>query len=308
MLTSLRSRSLVVVAALAVTAGLSSCSVTSKDAVRVDGLSLSNRDFDSLLSGYAEAVGGAEVSSGNINTVAARGLLQDWISTVVLEGVLAEAGIEVTDAQREAAREGLSQQPGFVAAPADVQEFYIRAAATQDAAGAAFAPSAEELEAEYALGPSESGVVCLRLILTETREDIEAAVARVRAGEDFAAVATDTSSDVSAADGGILADPQSGSACVLTSTLAEQIVPEFVSALDTAEVGETTAPFEVPGVGWVAIFVRPYDEVAEDVATVLGPATANELGRDALASADVWVNPEYGRWDSETRQIIDVDR
>lgn len=307
-LTFLRSRSLALVAVLAVVAGLSSCSVTSKDAIRVDGRSLSNRDFDALLSGYAKAVGGAEVSSGNVNTVAARGLLQDWINTVILEGVLAEAGIEVTEAQREAAREGLSQQPGFLAAPADVQEFYVRAASTQDAAGAAFAPTAEELEDDYAQGPSASGVVCLRLILTETREDIDAALARVQAGESFATVATDTSTDVSAPDGGILADPQTGSACVLTSTLAEQIVPEFVSALETAEVGVTTAPFEVPGVGWVAILVRPYDEVADDVATILGPATANEIGRDALASADVWVNPEYGRWDPETRQIIDVDR
>lgn len=287
---------------------VSACSTTAKDAVRVNGESLSNRDFDELLSGYAEAVGGAQVESGNVNTVVARGLIQDWITTVVLEGVLDEAGVEVTDDQRETARAGLSQQGGFLEAPESVQEFYVRAAATLDAAGVAFTPSKDEMSALYAKGPGESGVVCLRLILADTRPDVEAAVARVAAGESFADVAKDVSTDTSAADGGILIDQQTGSACVQLSTLADQIVPEFVTALETAEVGVVAPPFEVPGVGWVTILLRPYTEVAEDVSQVLGPATASRIGREAVTQATVWVSPEYGRWDTESQQIIDVDR
>lgn len=274
----------------------------------MNGEALSNRDFDDLLTGYADAVGGAEVGSGNIAPTVARGLIQDWISTVVLEGVLAEAGVEVTDDQREAARTGLSEQAGFLAAPTEVQDFYVRAAATLDAAGAAFAPSEKDLAALYAKGPVESGVVCLRLILTDTEEDIDAAVARVDAGESFADVAAAVSTDTSAADGGILTDSQTGSACVQQSALASQIVPEFVAALEKAEVGVVTEPFEVPQVGWVAILLRPYTEVAADVGEVLGPATANRIGRDALTAADIWINPEYGRWDPETGQIVDIDR
>lgn len=274
----------------------------------MNGESLSNQDFDELLSGYAAAVGGAQVDSGNVNTVVARGVIQDWVSTVVLEGVLEEAGIDVTDEQRDAARAGLSQQGGFLAAPAAVQDFYVRAAATLDAAGLAFTPSEDEMAALYAKGPTESEVVCLRLILTNTREDVEAAVARITAGESFGDVAKEVSTDTSAADGGILNDQQNGSACVQLSTLANQIVPEFVTALQTAKVGVVTQPFEVPGVGWVAILLRPYTEVATDVATVLGPATAGRLSREAVATAKIWISPEYGRWDPETQQIVDVDR
>jgi hypothetical protein len=38
---------------------------------------------------------------------------------------------------------------------------------------------------------------------------------------------------------------------------------------------------------------------------LLGPTTANRIGRAALAEADIWLSAEYGRWDVETFQIID---
>ena len=294
-----------VLATVALIAVMSSCSVATKDAVRVNGESLSNQDFDRLVSGYSEVVSGAQVASGNVNMVAARGLLQDWINTIILEGALKEAGVSVTDEQREAARAGLSAQGGFSAAPVDVQDFYIRAASVLEAVGLAFAPDSDELAEIYNRGPIESGVVCLRLILTTSREEIDAAVNRISAGESFADVAAATSIDISAEDGGILTDQQTGSACVQQAELASQIVPEFVAALETAQIGVTTAPFEVPQVGWVVILLRPYEEVSSDVAPVLGPTIANRIGRAALAEADIWLSAEYGRWDVETFQIID---
>lgn len=296
-----------ILASLALSAILTSCSVTAKDAVRVNGESLSNRDFDELISGYSSAVQGALLPSGNVNMVAARGLLSDWINTVILEGVLEEAGVTVTDEQRQTAREGLSAQGGFSAAPAVVQDFYVRAASVLEAAGAAFAPDPNELAETYNRGPLESGVVCLRLILTDTREEIDTAIARVAAGETFAAVAQETSTDISAADGGVLTDQQSGSPCVQQAQLSTQIVPEFVAALESAEVGVVTDPFEVPGIGWVTILLRPFDEVSESVAELLGPSTANRVGQAALSEADIWLSAEYGRWDAETLQIVDID-
>lgn len=310
MLTLLRSRLrpvVATVATVAVAAVLTSCSGTAKDAVRVNGESLSNRDFDELISGYSSVVEGALLPSGNVNMVAARGLLLDWINTVILEEVLEEAGVTVTDEQRESARAGLSAQGGFSAAPAAVQDFYVRAASVLEAAGDAFAPDPSELAETYSRGPLDSGVVCLRLILTDTREEIDAAVALIAAGQTFAAVAEATSKDISAAEGGILTDQQTGSPCVQQTQLATQIVPEFVAALETAEVGVVGKPFEVPGIGWVAILLRPFEEVSDAVATLLGPSTASRVGQDALSQADIWLSAEYGRWDAETSQIVDID-
>ncbi len=295
-------------ATLAVAIVLSSCSTTAKDAVRVNGQSLSNRDFDELVDGYSGVVSGALLDSGNVNMVAARGILQDWINTVVLESVLEEARIAVTDEQREVARAGLSAQGGFTAAPQVVQDFYVRAASVLEAAGAAFTPDASELAATYDQGPLESGVVCLRLILTNTREDVDAAVARIAAGESFAEVAAATSIDISAADGGVLTDQENGSACVLQSVLSTQIVPEFVNAISTAEVGVVSDPFEVPGIGWVTILLRPFSEVSKEVADLLGPSTAARIGQEALKSASIWISAEYGQWDAESLQIIDIGR
>lgn len=308
MSSSFRPRLRPILAIVAAAVVLSSCSVTAKDAARVNGESLSNRSFDDLVSGYSSVVDGALVASGNVNMVAARGLLQDWINTVVLEGVLEESGVLVTDEQRDAARTGLEAQGGFAVAPQAVQDFYVRAASVLEAAGLAFSPEASELAETYNRGPVESGVVCLRLILTPTREEIDAAIVRLAAGETFAEVAAVVSTDISATDGGILTDQQNGSACVQLAALATQIVPEFVAALETSEVGVVSEPFEVPGIGWVVILLRPFEEVSDAVTTVLGPTTALRVGRDALTNADVWVSAEYGRWDLASQQIIDVDR
>lgn len=56
--------------------------------------------------------------------------------------------------------------------------------------------------------------------------------------------------------------------------------------------------------GWVAVMLRPFSEVASEAERVIGPVTASRIANSALDSAKIWINPGYGRWDPDSRQVV----
>jgi hypothetical protein len=283
---------------------LSSCSSVESTAIRVNGSELSGADFDDLLAGYAMAINNAETEAGTVNGSVARGLLSDWATTTILSERLSDEGVTVSDAALDEARAGLEQQAAFNDASPAAQDFYVLATAVQRVFADSFGPSVDELRDLYDAGPSSSGVFCLRAILVTDQAVITEVSAQLEAGADFADLAAQYSIDSSAADGGVITDPGSGSACFDRVALSSQIVPEFATALADAEIGRPTAPFELPTVGWVVAVLRPFDEVADDVRDVVGIGLAEAERADAILAADVWVSAEYGIWDSDNGRIV----
>ena len=292
--------------ALTVLTTATSCSSVTKDAARFNGESLSNSEFDDLLLGYAVAVPEAFLTSGNLDITVAQAIVQNWISTKAVIAALDKAGISITDEDRNAALTALQAEAGFNDAPQVVQDFYVLASASQSVANREFAVNTDDLKALYEDRATQSGAVCLRAILVATQEEIDAVTARIDAGEDFATIAQEVSTDSSAENGGALQDRTSGSGCLEQATFESQVTPEFLTALADAKVGQVTASFEIPTVGWVVLLVRPFDEVADDVAGLIAGNGAIEAGRSVLGSAEVWVSPEYGRWDPTTLSIVPV--
>jgi hypothetical protein len=284
----------------------SACSSVAKDAARFNDESLSNSEFDDLLVGYATAVPEAFLSSGNLDIAAAQAIVQNWISTQAIVTALKNAGVEITDEDRSAALEALQAEPGFADAPQVVQDFYVLASASQGVANREFVMSADDLESLYNEKGAQSGAVCLRAILVETKDEIDTVSARLDAGEDFAAIAQEVSLDSSSVNGGALQDQTTGSGCLEQAAFENQVTPEFLTALADATVGEATAAFEIATVGWVVLLVRPFDDVADDVASVIGGNGAIEAGRSVLSEAKVWVSPEYGRWDASILGLVPV--
>lgn len=283
---------------------LSACSSVESNAIRVNGRALSGADFDELLAGYALAIPNAEGESGTVNASVARGLLSDWATTTILTERLAERGVEVSEADLDEARSGLEQQAAFNDASPAAQDFYVRATAVQRVFAAAFGPSSDELRDLYDAGPTSSGVYCLRAILVTERAVIDEVAASLAAGGDFADLAAQFSVDSSAAAGGVITDPGSGSACFDQVALSSQIVPEFATALAEARIGEPTEPFELPTVGWVIAVLRPFAEVADDVREVVGIGLAEAERIEAIDSASVWVSAEYGIWEADTGRVV----
>lgn len=297
-------RTLPVAGAVALVIGVASgCSTVGTDAARVGDERLSNKSFEDLVQAYTLATGSGKLPIGNIDAEAARVVLLDWIATSALEQTLSEYGVVVSEEDLAAAEESLADQSGFAEAPRKLRDFYIRATAVRTLTGTTFSPSPEELSDLYTAGPEESGLVCLRFILTDSREELDAALARIEAGEAFADVATDVSTDPSASTGGILANDQTGGGCFPFTQIVQDILEPIARAIPQTRPGEVSEPIEVPDLGWIAITQRPYAEVAEDTRDLIGPVTAAKLSDSALDSATVWVNPEYGRWDPESKRI-----
>lgn len=289
----------VVLAALVV----SGCSSVNDDAARVGDSHLSSGDFYDVLDGYTQATSSGLLPTGTIDAEVARSILLDWISTAALDQTLVEYGVAISESDLADAKAALDSQAGFADAPSVVQDFYIRSTAIRTLAGSTFGPDAESLADLYSAGPEESGLACLRFILTDTRAELDAAIARIEAGESFADIAAEVSVDPSSSDGGILQNNQTGDDCYGYDELVAQIYQEIADGIPGLRPGVIGKPIEVPDLGWIVLLLRPYSEVSGNAQKLIGPITASRLTTSALDNADVWVNPEFGRWDTETRRV-----
>jgi PPIC-type PPIASE domain len=137
--------------------------------------------------------------------------------------------------------------------------------------------------------------VCVKHILVDTQEEAEAVKARLAAGEDFAAVATEVSLDTNSEGGD------------LGCTLAGDYVDEFAQAVVAAPLNEVYGPVESEfGFHVLVVTERstptreaylagPWDILSDSQATIIW----GDWISDVLATADVWVSEEYGTWTPE---------
>ena len=152
-------------------------------------------------------------------------------------------------------------------------------------------PSEDELQALYADNFGTAQPVAeyhAAHILMETQEGIEAAAAALAAGEDFAKVAAERSTDATAQNGGDLG----------WFTLDVMVQP-FAEAVGALQPGEVSAPFESP-FGWhVAKLIETrtqeppaFEQVREQLATLARRQRVEAAADAALAGATVERNPD----------------
>jgi len=250
-------------------------------------------------------------------------LLSALIQSELVEQAAAELGVEAGPAevarQRDVAYADLGGEAVFHRAreqagyspeqmDAEFEEAALRQAVADEVAGDVEVTE-DEIAARYAeaaagrFGPS----VTARHILTDTEDAAAAALERLTAGEDFAAVAADVSLDPgTAGHGGELGEITRG-----------ETVAAFEAAAYAAEVGALAGPVRSP-LGFHVIQVtsrrdepRPLAEVADDLREELELAEAAEafdgfISRRA-AEAEVAVNPRYGEWSQRAGAVVAVD-
>ena len=183
-------------------------------------------------------------------------------------------------------------------------ERYIRQLMIQDEVFASLEatvdePTAEAISDEIAASPLSWVTVCASHILVATEEEAEAARARIEAGDDFAVVATELSTDTgSAVNGGDLG-----------CTSASQYVEEFAVATVESPIGEVTDPVETQ-FGYHLIVVNDRTEATdEEVGAALAQesvgAVVDAWFLEATNSAVVVVTEGYGTWVTDpTPQIV----
>lgn len=241
----------------------------------------------------------------------AMALNQLIVETIVLSGAN-EMGVEISDddiaetVEEISAQFGgeeemyaqLEEQQGLDRAEVDRQ---IELLTVQDAMIAELGPEVTDADVEEAY----EGGTPARHVLVETEEEADDVYERIDGGEDFGAVAEETSIDGTGQQGGDLGFVQPG-----------MTVPPFEEALFAAEEGELVGPVQSDfGFHVIERLEKPaLEEVAGEIRTNLeqqgaqeGQMAFQQFVSEQMQAADVEVDPAFGTWDAETGQVVPPD-
>lgn len=261
----------------------------------------------------------ADDEDGTFTAQVQASLLSDLIESTIVRQGAEERGLEISDADVEARTQEIVDQMGqeqfddFVEQSGmsadDIAEQIrdlVRRERLQEELAADVEVGDDDVEAFYEENrESRYERASARHILVETEEEAEEVLDRLDAGEDFAEVAADVSTDPGSAErGGELGEFGRG-----------QMVPAFDEAVFDSEVGEVVGPVETD-FGFHVIEVtdrvsQDLDEVAEDIREELSQTQQAERMEEWLAErvreAEVEVNPRFGTWDPEEGQVLTED-
>ena len=327
------------VALLATTAVLSGCATLTGDtspgvtglgagdvAARGGGATVTVQDLDAevevlVAAGTLESeqLTGSEVERRlQLQTVVLNNLFQIELVSAAAED---EFGVEVTDdevddlvaeaAEEAGGIEALEVQLASAGQSLDVfrrgQRITTLVSRITDALLAAEPLSDEEVREAYESRADSFEQASVSHILVPTEAEAEAALERIRGGEDFADVASEVSEDPGSAEaGGSLGLAPRGT-----------YVPEFEAAIwdGPAEVGELVGPFETQ-FGWHVLRVDEYvvtppeealDEVRADLEQERSEGVFNAWFQQLLSTTDVAVAGRFGRWDPVALRIVRDD-
>jgi parvulin-like peptidyl-prolyl isomerase len=286
-------RSLVLVAIVASLA-LSACAggvAESGPAAEVDGIAIDREPIAEDVRLLLEA--DPTLDTGE----ATRRLLNIAIQDVILQGLLEERGITITEEDIAATNEQIlasiaseEELDGVLQELQFTRAFYDRVLVPFETR---LSRMAEVVGQDLVIEQREA-----RHILVETLEEAEAIVAEIADGADFAELAAERSSDPgSAANGGLLGARERGA-----------FVPEFEEAVWAAELSTVLAPVETQ-FGFHVIEVvsatsvtgadLPIDQLRSRVVPDI-----EALIRERLATAVVSIAPGLGVWDAAAAQVV----
>lgn len=221
---------------------------------------------------------------------------------VLLEEAADSLGVTVTDADISAFKSRVP--PGQLDAldPADVDRL-VRLAVLQQAIAATLTDQNVDeaaLRAQYDANPGRFSLYCMSIILAGDTAAADQAIARLRAGEPFATVLRETTTDQS-----LLA--QNGSVGCNAADAFDQSVPGLSGIVSGLGAGGIGGPISLPGGGAVVIVVdrvepQSFEAVRDQLALEAGfdpTQLLNDLLTSLADAATVTVNPRFGTWVSD---------
>lgn len=282
---------LLVLAAL----GLAACGSGGGVAATVNGVEIRVDEVESLL----DTADGSTIPKEEF--AGALGFLVQ--QQIISEAAESEFGIVIEDSEIEAEANSIFEESQ---GEGQTKEEFLQAQGITEDLLRRFAHSqllvteiGEMLEADVAEPTQEEidgfitdaeALVCASHILVATEQEANDVAGRLEAGEDFATLATELSTDTgSGAQGGDLG-----------CQTPEAYVAEFAAALTNAEVDVPTAPVESE-FGWHIILLREdelptEDEARETLTTESVNEVANTWFADQFEGAEVTVDEQYGTW------------
>lgn len=298
------------------------CGTTTAPAAEVNGVGISDaalRDEIAVLNDHPEfaaAFLGVQPQPGAEGRVAsdlAASVLTIQVILQLVESEIDERGLEVTQADLDAAQEGFGAEFAAVLAetPEEYQDAFVEWNAQlevlrRELGGELPEVTDDDVQDFYDENEAQFAQACLSHVLLETEERAEEVLAEIEGGLSFDEAAVQFSTDPSAAQN------QGDLGCNAPGTF----VPGFEeAAFEDAPVGEVFGPVESQ-FGWHLLLVRErsslaLDEVAGEIRAQLEAEVAGRPQRalsewiaEATATADVSVSSRYGTWDGEQGQVV----
>jgi len=283
----------------------SSCSVlpSATDAFSVNDSTWSREKFNDFLRELIQA--------GQINPIAsdadaadARAVATILIRQEATNAFLESQGQPINDQDRAALLQGITEADPFYSYSKTLQDVLIQINASNSALSRVAMPSSATLENLYNTMPTRAGVLCLSHIIVSSRDDALKVLERLKKGEDFAAVARETSIEPSAAQtGGALADPTDNNPCFTLDGLRQEgFDPLFVAGAMTARAGVPTGPVK-SSFGYHIIMNKPWSEVSDAVTALVEQSPGAVLNEAHLTFANIRVASSIGRWNTVSGRL-----
>lgn len=292
--------------ALAGALALSSCATFTRnsDAAVVNGKEIPIDRLEAFIDEFA-ANQQLPLADGIVKLDDARNLLAGMIKADAYTSFLREQGSPLTDKQRDAVREQLaSQNVGDLSK--DLQNVIIEVNAATEAINDFTAPADDKIEKMYAQQPSLTGAMCASHVVVKKKETAEMVLSRLAKGAKFADMAKKYSIEPAAKTSGGALQGQSEdgttSPCMSILEYQQNFDPAFTRGAIAAQAGVPYGPVQ-SSFGWHVILLAPWDDVKDDVLSLVKAEPGPNLATGWLANADISVDPAYGRWDAATGTI-----
>ena len=287
--------------------GLSACDTVPAQAATVNGSDISRADLQRDLKALSENptlynLTGA--TNRSISGDAARSWLTQLITWELAEQIVAEHHLQPSSDAKAQVTEQLKSGPASVL-PQDMKDEVMAGALAIDALSSTLPLSADELAKVYAVDSASTGALCVSHILLKTEAEAEAVRTELAGGAAFADVAKARSTEPAAKTSGGALTSDDGNACIPFTTFVSQFDADFTAGAVAGKAGVPSEPVKSQ-FGWHVILNRPYDEISADLAK-LANASAGELALGAaLHTADVSVDPRYGRWSDTLGKVVSL--
>jgi peptidyl-prolyl cis-trans isomerase C len=301
-------RALLLVPVAAAGLALSSCSSVPAQAATINGTDISRADFERDLRALAANPSLLNITGATERTIegaTARVWLTQLLTWQAAEDVLAEHGIDPAPDALDGVKQQLESSDAAQNLPQGMKDEVIQGAASVSTLPLVSAPTADDLEQVYTDDPAATGTVCARHIVVDTEADARDVLDQLDGGADFAELAKERSIEPAAKDTGGALTASNGNACVPIGDYQSQYDPDFVAGALAAEVGVPTEPVKSQ-FGWHVILLRPFDEVGEDMASLVSTSPGDAALTGALATADITVDQRYGEWSPARGKVVSL--
>jgi parvulin-like peptidyl-prolyl isomerase len=279
---------------------LAGCGLTRPTAAEVGGVAISRAELETTLADLA-TVGQGSLVGGVAPGDSLRGVLTALIEAEATRQLLIARGEAVTNADRAAARAAMEAGGQFGSAPAHLETLVLDINAALTARARLTPPPEAEMRAAYASRPASLGALCLRHLVVGSRTRARELRARVLAGASFAEIAAAHSEEPAAAGTGGALGGASGD-CLSLREMWSSFDRDFNAGALRARPGTPSEPVRT-SFGWHLIWVRPYDEVADDLRALAASDAGAVLLDGLLATSDISVASGYGRWDPAVGRV-----